>query len=50
MGQKRKNIVFFVRMAAFLVIFGLLFAPLKELVFRKSLTRTWDINNKFGGF
>ncbi len=50
MGQKRKNIVFFVRMAAFLVIFGLLFAPLKELVCRKSLTGTWDMTNKVGGF
>ena len=50
MGQKRKNIVFFVRMAAFLIIFGLLFAPLRELVCRKSLTGTWDMTNKVGGF
>ena len=50
MSDRKKNIAFFVRMAAFLLIFGLLFAPLKELVCRKSLTGTWDMTNKVGGF
>lgn len=46
----RKKTVFWIRAAAFLLIFGLLFAPLKELLCRKSLTGTWDMTNKIGGF
>lgn len=46
----KKKIVFFARAAVFLLLFGLLFAPLKELVCRKSLTGAWDMTNKVGGF
>lgn len=46
----RKKIGFFVRAILFLVIFGLLFTPLKELTARKSLTGAWDMTNKVGGF
>ena len=46
----KKNIRFLISAAAFLLVFGLLFAPLKELVCRKSLTGTWDMTNNIGGF
>ncbi len=46
----KTKIGFFIRAAAFLVVFGLLFTPLKELVCRKSLTGAWDMTNKIGGF
>lgn len=46
----KKKIGFFVRAAAFLLVFGLLFAPLRELLCRKSLTGAWDMTNKIGGF
>lgn len=46
----KKKIIFFVRAAVFLLVFGLLFSPLSELVCRKSLTGAWDMTNKVGGF
>ena len=46
----KRNLRFFASAAAFLLVFGLLFAPLSELVCRKSLTGTWDMTNKVGGF
>lgn len=45
-----KKIRFFAASAAFLLLFGALFTPLKELVCRKSLTGAWDMTNKVGGF
>lgn len=45
-----KKTRFFASAAAFLVLFGMLFTPLKELMCRKSLTGAWDMTNKVGGF